>query len=153
MDIERLNSKKLFLNLFLPFLTFIIIDLTTTYCGVCILGGLELNEFGIFIASKFGFLFLSFMQIGIYAFGMLFLTYLFKSLARSELWKIFLIVFWCLNLLSYSQIIVYNTSGIIHAVTGIKPVQTEKIVPLTKEQLREMEERFEPIRPDFCRLI
>lgn len=151
MKIQKMNYKILFLNLFLPFLTFIIIDLTTTYCGVCILGGLELNPLGIVIGSRFGFLFLSLFQVGIYAFGMAFLAYLFKSLAKSELWKIFLIVFWCLSLMSYSQIVVYNTSGIVYNTTGVKPVKIKS--ELTEEQFKELKEEFEPIRPDFCRLI
>lgn len=153
LKIEKADYKTLFLTLFLPFLTFIILDITTTYCGVCVLGGVELNPLGITIASRFGFLSLIPLTVGIYACGIAYLTYLFKVLAKNEIWKSFLIVFWCLSLISYSQTVVYNITDLIQTTTELPVVKQEKIISIPQEELKELYGEFEPIRPDFCRLI
>lgn len=153
MNIKDIPKKRLFLELFLPFLAFIILDLTTTYYGVCIKGGIELNPFGTFLAEKFGFLFLIPYSIGIYALIIAWITLTLKKFSDNELWKIIWIIIWCMIAFNYAKTIMYNFSTLIYAETRVEIVDRQELYPITEEQLKQIHEEFEPVRKDFCRLI
>jgi len=151
MKIEEMSFKDIFLTIFYSMAILSFLDLATTYCGVCVLGGVELNLAGIKLASKHGFLFLIPIILTPYIILAMILAFALKRYSKYEIAKIMLTILWAYLLLEYAKTVVFNTVGLLQA-TGI-PVKQEQIIPVSEERLERAKEVFEPLREDFCRLI
>jgi ABC-type uncharacterized transport system fused permease/ATPase subunit len=146
------DLRKQFWFFFIPIFIFIVFDLISTYIGVCVYKGFELNFEAINLASKYGYLILFPYQVGKYGIAILLLTLFFVKTERFE-WKIFIILIWSILLLNYSRTILLNSNNLIYLATGKMVVPSQQIVYYPPEYLQQAKTEFYKVKENFCRLI
>ena len=137
---------------FTPFIIFIVLDLITTYYGVCVLEGFEINLQAIKIASQHGYLSLFPYQIGRYGMLIFLLTVLYLKAPRFE-WKILFLVIWGILIFSYLRTTALNLNNLIFLATGKTMIPPQEIAYYPPEQLKRAKVEFEKAKANFCRLI
>lgn len=153
MKIEEMGFKQIFISLYLPIAMLVSLDLITTYYGVCVLGGIELNPIGTLITKDRGFLILLPYQFGTYGLFIAGFSFFIRMFSKWELWRLIFLILFVIVLLDYVDIIIYNLVGILHEKTGFDVVSQSDLDPITNETLQEIQQEFEPNRNDFCRLL
>jgi len=147
-----ITKKQIIWITFYPILLFSLLDLTTTYYGVCIHGGIELNVAGMRMMQKYGFLIGSLIYISknILISGM-FSVFLWKA-KDTDLSKVFLIVVIVLFITELANVVVLNVNVLIYQLggKGFAP-RDESTKDITPQQAQEIKETF--VREDFCRWI
>jgi len=154
IKIKDLSFEKLFLLLFTPFAFLMILDLASTYLGVCVLGGYELQAWAITFGVQYGFLFIASFYIFKYVISNLAIAYFLKKSQHHEIWKIFLIVVWAVSLISIAQSLMLNFNSLFGALTNVYIVPQKQLINIPISQAKEIAMAFEGgLRSRFCRLI
>ena len=135
-----------------PIFIFALLDLLSTYYGVCVNHGIELNVNGINLMQEFGFIpgGLLYMLFNMMI-ALIFSVLLWKS-RHDEISRVFVIVVIVLFLTDLSTTVVMNVNTISYQETGsgfAPPDSNYKDV--TPRQKQMINETFS--RNDFCRLI
>jgi hypothetical protein len=146
-------TKKQIISLtIVPVAVLCILDLASTYLGVCVFGGMEMNVNAIRLVQKFGFL----PGGVIYMMGQLAMVsligwFLWKS-REDDLGRTFVTVMLVLFLTDFANTVVLNFNTLMYQNTGksfAPPDANQKdITPIQQEQIIQT---FEPNK--FCRLI
>jgi len=150
--VKDMSFSELFLALYSPYFFLIFLDLITTYIGVCHFNGIELNNLSANLGYRYGYLFLTGFWLFTYAFYTLMTTWLLKS-RKTEIWFVFWLVVWSIFLVEYVRIVTNNTNELIHQFTSVRPVQREKLLPMSQGQINRIAESFLLKRERFCRLL
>jgi len=157
-NIEKSSFLELFKYIYLPILFFSLSDHITTYIGVCVLHGIELNPLAPFLA-RYGYLFITSLNIGSFTLIALLLTFLLKKSSRNELMKIVFIVFWINLLIFQAKTIAFNINSLATMILHKYPVQPHKLTEdanSPQEMVKIIQQAnitFTPHRNDFCRVL
>lgn len=148
-----------FLLFYIPFFVFITLDLWLTYLGVCKLGGYEINQFAVNVATKFGFLAAGLTVYLIYAFLALLSTHFYRKTPH-QIYKILMVIVWAYAVMNYASIIMSNSNAAFFLATGeeLLPPQVQaqvqqQAIPESPEVLQKAAESFVERRNSFCRLL
>jgi len=136
----------------IPILIFSLLDLITTYYGVCVYGGIELNLTAIQILQRYGFLFGGLIYISKnMLIGSLFYIFLWKG-RKEEITFVFTMVVVVLFLTELANVVVLNVNTLLYQKydTGFAPSDSHS-KDITPEQAEKIIETFS--RDDFCRWI
>jgi len=128
----------------IPAVTVMVLDIATTYVGVCGLGGIELNAFILPLAYAVGFLPVAVLMLGIAAgIGLMFCKYVIDR----EDWmaRVFIIAVFAVYIVAHSQIVAANALGLLSGVLQV-PVQGQH-----PQAAAAYAQAFD--RAAFCRLI
>ena len=150
--IPFLKAKK-FWFLLIIFNFFILADGLTTYYGVCVNNGVELNREAIWLSYNFGFIFSAFiLRIAIFNLPFLLISYVFPQKINkisALIFKILLIFIF----VSFVYVIIFNVSGLFGWQNPILyvglPIVTQDINIL--KDLPQIVAEFD--REKFCRLF
>jgi len=146
------TKKQLIGITLIPILIFSLLDLLTTYYGVCVHGGVELNLTGIQIMQKYGFLFGGLIYISKnILIGLLFYGFLWKG--RKEIVTfVFVMVVVVLFMTELANVVVLNVNTLLYQTigTGFAPSDSNS-KDVTPKQVEKIMDTFE--RDSFCRWI
>lgn len=158
LSFEKTSRKKIFSELFAPFLVLITLDLAMTYYGVCIQGQIELNPKALVI-GKFGYLFVCMFQYGEFIFMCGLIAIGLKHYNKNTVKKFFLLFLWAFVLLGYVQTTMFNLNMLYAHRTGKFVVEPTDLTPEkdTMQEFGEMVQQtgfsFESVRNDFCKVL
>lgn len=147
-----ITKKQVMMVTIAPIIIFSILDLTTTYFGVCVFGGIELNVNAIKLVQKFGFIpgGLIWMFVN-FLIGSLLAWFLWGSM-ENEISRTFMIVVIVLLLTDSANTIVLNINTLMYQNIGRgfapRDSHEKDITPAQAEQIKET---F--VMEEFCRLI
>ena len=149
---ESITKNKVIMITVVPTLVFALLDIMTTYFGVCFFGGVEMNYAAIVIAQKFGFIILGIYHVAKNMFiGGLFAFYMWHS-RNDELSKMFLMVVIVLYLTDFANVVVLNVNTLLYQVFGVgfaSPDEQGKDVSI--QEWQRIDNVFDSSK--FCRLI
>lgn len=149
---NMITKKEVILLTLIPGLVFSLMDLGTTYYGVCVNHGIELNINAINLAQRFGFLPAGFIYICERLIIGLFLSYILWKCRVNEIARTFVLIVIVLYLTNFANVIVLNINALMYQETGsgfAPPDSHEK--DMTPSQIQEVKDTF--VAKDFCRLI
>lgn len=148
----KITKKKILMFTLVPSLVLSLIDLSTTYVGVCVLGGIELNLNAMIIAQQFGFIGAGVFYTILKGFSVCLLALFLWKARNDEISRIFMIVMIVLFLTDFANVVVLNINTLMYQIYGIgfaPPDQSsEGVTPYQAEQIQKTFSRR-----DFCRLI
>lgn len=147
-----LTKKTILLYTVIPTFILAILDVMTTYIGVCYYGGIELNTNAIRKIQNYGFIIgsLDFIVVKSLIAGM-FGIFLWSS-RKDQFAMTFTIVLLVLFLTDFANTVVLNTNVLMYQTfgKGFAP-RDESARSVTPLQAEEIEKTF--VREEFCRLI
>ena len=152
-SLSHAKLTEIWLVLFIPFIPFIIYDVVSTYYGVCLHGGYEMSSFALWLVPKIHYIPASILLFASYAFGTFGLAWLLEKFKHHDVWKIFLLVFWSLALLSYLQGFMINTNTLVYIHTNHTLVNPHSLVKTPPAELHRRAAIFHSVKKDFCKLI
>ena len=152
-NLRKAKLYQIWLALYIPFIPLITYDLITTYWGVCIQRGFEMSDFALWIVPKIGYIPASLLLFGLYALGMLILAYFLYAFRQHDIWRVFLLFFWCLAMISYLRGFLINTNTLVYLHTNQTLIKPSKLVHIPASEIKEKIRVFHQVKKDFCRLI
>ncbi|MHA1402071.1 MAG: hypothetical protein ACTSQE_17110 [Candidatus Heimdallarchaeaceae archaeon] len=146
------TKKQLVGITFIPILILSLLDLITTYYGVCVHGGIELKLSGIKIIQTYGFLLGGIIYISKnMLISLLLYGFLWKG-RESEVTFVFIMVVVVLFITELANVVVLNVNTLLYQTvgTGFAPADSNS-KDITPKQAEEILETFD--RDNFCRWI
>lgn len=147
-----ITKKQVITITIVPVMILSILDLATTYFGVCVFGGIEINVNAILLAQKFGFIPAGILWVGVQFIIASMLAWFLWASKSDDIGKTFMIVVIVLFLTDFANTVVlnFNTLSYQNIGRGFAP-RDENQKDITPSQAKEIRETF--VREDFCRLI
>ena len=156
-------KQKMFFYPLAIFTAFLLLDLFSTYIGVCMLGHIEINDAAIKIAASYGFLMLFpyYMAERVIASYLIWAWhYIMHRHYRLGIARPLAIAFMLLLCVGQLKMVVNNYGNIINELADAQVVDTSGLVDMPEQYLdvnvtepQMIGELFEPERSSFCRLI
>lgn len=169
---KKFKTFKKYKMFFIPFLMFfclVSLDLISTYIGVCLKGHIELNDWSVMIASKYGYLALWPMILFepfIFSVVVWVTDYIFTKRLGISFFRAFLLALLFLIGTIWLPTLANNWGNVANEYIGEEVFETEGLVEIPTEYMdetieenhemymvHEIGELFEPHRKNFCRLI
>ena len=149
---DEITKKKVIMITIVPSLVLCLLDVMTTYFGVCIWDGIELNYTAIVISQKYGYMFLSVYHVAKSLFvGSLLAFYLWKA-RGDELSRIFLIVVLVLYLTDFANVVVLNVNTLMYQNFGVGFAPSDEHAKgISENSFKRLVSVFD--RSEFCRLV
>jgi len=144
----------------LPMLFLTLLDMITTYYGVCILKGIEMNKAMIELSSKYGFIFASALTIceNLTISFIFFLIY--EWLKKIRLGLAVTVVYFLVILFYFTILLTINLNSIHYMLTNRELIPTTKMTRvifktfnITEKNLNETIQYFKTKRKYFCDLF
>lgn len=148
---DRQMKKILSLTL-IPTLLLSFLDLTSTYLGVCVFGGIELNPNAIKLIQNNGFILAGVLHMVVFSVIGLLLGFLLWKVRKDEIGRTMVLVIIVLFLTELSNTVVLNLNNIMYIMTGKSfAPPDEQLKGVTPMQAEQIGRTFD--RQSFCRLI
>lgn len=140
--VEEIKKKELDRLILLPIFTLLFLDALSSYMGICLYGGIELNKEVIRLAYSLGFLGANTVYMFFYM--VLGVIVCWKLLTeKNKYFQMFVMGLFAIYFVSHLKVVIINFSTLLFQSTGIPPLMTHE------QPTQQLIQMFDRAR--FCR--